>query len=64
MEDLIAIIIFVAMIGFIIYLFMKNKNEGKDDYSGFTQHTKGKSSLTSLITYLFLGKVNCNSITF
>ena len=35
MEDLIAIIIFVAMIGFIIYIFMKNKNEGKDDYSGF-----------------------------
>jgi len=35
MEDLIAIIIFTTLIGFIIYFFIKNKNEGKDDYSGF-----------------------------
>ena len=29
-----AIIIFVSLIGVIIYFLIKNKNEGKDDYSG------------------------------
>jgi len=35
MEDLMAIIIFVSLIGVIIYFLIKNKNEGNDDYSGF-----------------------------
>jgi Na+/H+-dicarboxylate symporter len=35
MEDLIAIIVFSILMGLIIYFYIKNKKEGKDDYSGF-----------------------------